>query len=314
MGCEELEPGDETYCDTLGSGVAPCNTNPREITSPNDWSCLDLPAPTLPPARPPTMPVAFVLPVVEWGALQPLAGLGLTSYLCLNTQFNCTTQPFPPYTTVAGSLGGNPLPAGATGIPVYEGFDGFVKFDVGPPGVPDGAPDDLHFVPLSYYLGGSISGDVTQGPPLLMIRKGDLKTVVGQLRVNPDTTQTAGTLIVGAYDCDGAPVSDARIEINAPTNGLVKFQLPLSRIPFVQPEGQPLYTGSSGIAGYLNVTPGAVHVDVFRRGDTTPFGTGDVGVVAGQITIGPMRPAFLNDANLAGARIADAPTTPSTTP
>jgi hypothetical protein len=313
VGCQGLDSAEETYCDTLGSGVAPC---PTDINPLNDWSCLDTPPPMLGMPRPPTEPVAFVLPVVEWGTLGPLAGQGLTSFLCSVTQFECPMPSFPPYPTVAGSLGGNPLPPGATGIPVYEGFDGFVKFDVvGPPGVPDGAPDDFHFVPLTYYLGGTVSGDVTQGPPLLMIRKGDFKAVIRQtFRIDPATTQGSGTLIVGAYDCDGAPVTDARVEINAPPTNIARFQLPLARIPFAQPSGQPLYTGSSGLVGFANVPPGAVHIDVYRRGDTTPFGQGDVGVVADQISVGPMRPAFLNDANLSGARIADAPTTPTTTP
>jgi hypothetical protein len=200
-------------------------------------------------------------------------------------------------------LGNTPLPLGAAGVPMLEGFDGFIKFDV----VPDApvAPDQ-EFAPENYYLAGAASGDLSQGPPVLMVTNGLRSSIVQSsfTGVDPMSVANNGIVVSGIYDCKGSPVAGARVEITVngqPANGAVPFLLPGSRIPIAQPTDKPLYTtATAAIAGFLNVPPGTVRVLAYRGDDTEPFGEVQVGSVAGQITVGPVRPAYLNSANLTG--------------
>jgi len=200
-------------------------------------------------------------------------------------------------------LGMAMLPPGAAGVPMLEGFDGFIKFDVITP--PD-TPTDNQFVSEAYYLTQPVSGAVSSGPPVLMVTKG-LRSSIAQNSFNnldPNTVATNGIVVSGIYDCKGNPVTNARVEITLngqPAAGVVPFLLPASRIPNAQPMDQPLYTtANAGIAGFLNVPPGTVKVLAYRADDTTPFGEVQLGSVPGQITVGPVRPAYLNSANLTG--------------
>jgi hypothetical protein len=295
-GCTELDAANDLVCDVSGE----CTPGDPEPQDDPRWACLDQTPPALPPPRPPSMPVGFIIPVLEWGSLASLAGQGLTAALCDVTAFDCTRPLAPPYTTRSGFIGNTPLPPeanGAAGIPIFEGFDGFVKFTVA---LPPTAPPEAAFVPLTYYLGGRVNGDVTQGPPIVMLNRGSLANVFSQSfgGVDPMVAAGGGIVVVGAFDCNGAPVDNARIEINQP--GAIPFVLPASRIPISQSADEPLYTGPSGLAGYLNVTR-AVQVRAFRGNDTEPFGTGQFGAVAGEISVFGLRPAFLNDANVRGA-------------
>jgi hypothetical protein len=292
-GCAELDPQDDIVCESEGNCTA---AQPVSQVS-QQWACLDKTPPVLPAPRPPTQPVGFVIPVLEWGTLASLAGQGLTAAYCTNTDFSCKT-PLTQYTTRAGYIGDQPLPpeaAGAAGLPIFEGFDGFIKFTVT---LPTGSPASAEYVPVTYGLGGRVSGDVTQGPLVLMLDRGTLANVLGQSFPNVDLTAAAGlgVVVVGAFDCNGAPVNNARIEINK--TGVIPFVLPASRIPIAQSPDEPLFTGTAGLAGYLNVPLGAVQVSAFRGNDTVPVGVGQFGSVAGEISAFALRPPYLNDANV----------------
>jgi hypothetical protein len=254
-----------------------------------------------------TDPVGFVLPIVEWDSRNPLAGRGLTATLCPVAQFTCENPLAPPFVVQEGVLGTLPLPLSTAGVPVPEGFDGFVKFDVlAPPDV----TNDQQFVPVSYYLGGPISGDISQGPPILMTQRGLLDAMRQQAfaDIDADTLQRFGLLQLGVYGCNGTPVNDARIELvaggQAPSS-LVPYQLPASRIPIAVPPDQPLYTGTSGLVGYWGVPAGAVQARAYRRGDTAPFATAELGSVPGQMSQASIRPPYLNDANVVGTPIGN---------
>jgi hypothetical protein len=297
LGCSSDADLATGYLGDTSEPVDPPRTVVLDLADP--WWCLDLPPPSLREPRPVTQPVGFVLPVVEWGTLTPLAGRGLTATLCSNTQFSCASPLAPPYAVREGMLGSLPLPAGAAGVPVIEGFDGFIKFQV--PSYPgDPVSEVLEFIPLSYYLGGPISGEVSQGPPLTLLQRGLWETVLQQSFPELDRAplQERGTLMAGVFDCNGDPVSDARVEINL-AGAVTPFLLPSSRIPIAQPAGSVI-TIESGLLGYLGVPPGAVQLRAFRRGDTEPFGRAELGIVAGEMSAASLRPAYLNDANLRG--------------
>jgi len=193
------------------------------------------------------------------------------------------------------------------GVPVYEGFDGFVKFTVSSPG--GGASD---YVPETYYLGGKVFGDVSQGPPLLMLRHDAEDNLLKQsfTSVDPATAKAMGVIVVVAYDCNRNPVSNARIEISTQAQPgsppPIPFLLPATRIPIPAsppPYDQPVYTETSGAVGYLNVAPGSVNVKAFRGNDTVPFAEGQLGAVGGELSVASIRPSYLTDANITGVAI-----------
>lgn len=294
--CVELDPAEDVLCESEGT----CTSVLPDVPSvPDEWACLGQQPPLLPAPRPPDQLVGFVIPVLEWGTLTSLAGQGLIVQYCTTLDFRCQ-PPLDQYITRAGFIGNQPLPPAAaslTGLPIAEGFDAFLKFAMQ---LPTGAPPSEQFISVTYYLGGRVSGDVTQGPPLLMLTRTDVNNVMAQSfpSVDPTVATNQGIVVVGAFDCNGAPVNNARIEINQ--TGVVPFVLPASRIPISQPANEPLYTGPAGLAGYLNVPLGATQISAFRGDDDQPFGTGEVGSVAGELSVFALRPAYLNDANVPG--------------
>jgi hypothetical protein len=287
LACADAEP----------SAAAPGGTGDVAATD-SPWWCLDQ-APTAQAFEPKREPVAFALQVVEWGTLRPLAGTGLTAKLCASQQFTCETPLVAPYVVTDGGLGATPLPPGIAGVPIMEGFDGFIRFEVMAP--PD-APSEQQFVPTNYYLGGTIVGDLTQGPTLMMVQHSTWETMVQASfpDVDPLATRDLGIVMLGAYDCNGVPADDIRIEIGQvdPARTVTPFLLPPSRVPIEQPAQQPLVTGTSGRAGYIGVPPGAVQLRAFRRGEAEPYGTVELGVVPGEVSVASLRPAYFVDANV----------------
>jgi hypothetical protein len=302
VGCADLADPTETYCE-LHQGEGSCSGGTG-----GPWWCVDQASPPLPlPTQGKIL--AFVQPVLEWSTKAPLAGRGLSATLCGAPDSACA-NPLGNQQIREGMLGPNPFPEGvptiAAGVLVPEGFDGFIKFDMPPP--PNGTEAD-RFVTDAYYLGGEISGvsgPISTGGPILMLQKKLLTAVVKDTFRMEDAMATTvtdqnGTLAVSAYDCNGQPVPDARIEIKAngqtPT-GVMPFQLPASRIPVAQPPG-PLLTSQVGLAGYFNVPPGNVQILAFKDVDATePFGTIQLGSVAGQITLAPIRPEYVRVADV----------------
>lgn len=293
VACTSLDEPDENFCD-LNPGVGTCGL-------PDPWWCLDETPPPLPPAQPGKV-VGFVLPVVEWGTKLPLAGRNLQATLCSVTDYTCTPPLAMPYMVQDGLLGQTQLPPGAAGVPVPEGFDGFVKFEVLPP-TPNTPPEDL-FVPDTYYMGGTVIGD-TQGAPLLMIQRRQIQTIITQSfqGVDVGAAQSLGVVAFNVYDCDGNPAADARVDIRVQgrePEGVIPFQLPASRIPLAQVPGEPLFTAPSGGGGFLNVPAGTVSLSAYRR-DNVLIGVFELGSVPGEISVGSIRPAYVRDANIAGA-------------
>jgi hypothetical protein len=245
--------------------------------------------------------VAFVLPVVEWTTIAPLAGRGLTATLCPSVLFSCATPVAPPYVVQDRMLGNYALPPSAAGIPAPEGFDGFIKFDVL---ASNAVPADQVFIPTNYFLPGPIAGDISQGPTVLMLTRGNRAIMLQQSfpELDPLSGQAA-MVIARVFDCRGQPVSDARVEITVAgqeRDGVVPFLVPRSRIPIQVPPDEPLVTGTSEMVGFLGVAPGTVQLRAFRRGETEPFATTEIGAVAGEISVGLLRPAALESANVAG--------------
>lgn len=298
LGCAELDPSDESYCD-LNAGVGTCASQPGDVDGP--WWCVNQPPQELPP--PQARLVAFVLPAIDWGTRAPMAGNGLTASLCTVLNYACPVPLADPYAVQAGRLENIPIPPPAAGVPVPEGFDGFIKFDVN---VPPGTPEAQRYVPETYYLGGAISGETTLGAPILMIQRGQRETIVRQSfsNVDPAIPIGLGSLAFGVYDCNGDPVLGARVEIRmegeAPA-GVLPFQLPASRIPVQQPANQDLTTDpASGLAGYLSVPGGTVQLTAYRTdipsGDM--IGRIEIGSVPGELSVGSIRPPYARDANL----------------
>jgi hypothetical protein len=305
LACSDLDRGEDTYCETTGNGIGPVCGASQEDVSEDRWACLDQEPPMLPNPRPGAF-VGFIQPVVEWSTLTPLAGRGLQASLCRIFDLECRMPILPPYMIQDGMVGEMPLPpaaAGFAGVVMPEGFSGFIKFEV-VPAQPD-TPEAGRYVPSQYYLAGSVSGNLSVGPPVIMFQQGVRAQIVQSSfpGTDPLSVLNNAAIAFGVYDCNGKPVSDARIELNvggvSPPN-VIPFQLPASRIPVAQPRDQPLYTGGSGIAGFLNVPPGTVQVRAFRRNDDQQFGAVELGAVAGQLTIGPVRPDYLKGANLEG--------------
>jgi hypothetical protein len=284
-------------------GIGPDRSSP--------WWCLGQVPPPLPPPRSgvfSTLAVSFVLPVVDWTTRAPLAGRGLRATLCSTLDSLCQTPLAPPY-LVPDATAGSALPPGAAAIPVPEGFDGFIKFDVLPT---SDNPTDQQFLPVAQYLGGILSGDITQGPPVLMVPRPTLNAIVQQSfpGVDPGVVSSNGIVEVGVYDCNGGSVTDARIELEVngqAVPGVVPFQLPASRIPIAQASDRPLYTSPNGWVGYLNVAPGVVRVLAYRGDETEPFAETQLGAVAGQISQGLIRPAYFQDASIPGSASAPTP-------
>lgn len=292
-GCTQLDEGEESFCD-LNPGVGECGLS-------DPWWCLDQTPPDLPLPEPGRI-VGFVLPVVEWGSKLPLAGRNLQAKLCSVTDYTCNVGIAPPYMVQNGMLGGMPLPAGAAGVPVPQGFDAFVKFEVlADPSTPEGD----RFVPDTYYMGGTVTGN-TQGAPLLMIQRKDIQTIITQSfgsGVDVNMAQNLGVIAFQVYDCDNRPAGDTRVDIRMlgrEPEGVIPYQLPASRIPIAQVPGQPLYTAASGGGGFLNVPAGTVQLSAYRR-DGVPIGVFELGSVPGEISVGSIRPAYLRDANIVGA-------------
>lgn len=270
------------------------------------WGCLEVPPPSLP--VPSGAPAAYALPVVEWAARTPLTGQGLTSVPCLVTPNTCVPPAGMPYKPEPGMLAGMPapqLPMPLAAIPLREGFDGFLKFTVDEPGI----PETQAYLPLAYYLGGPLVGQATVTDlAILMIRRNVLDSVIRESfeRVGLDNAMEAtvdrtnrGLVVLRAIDCQGAEARDVYFTINR--EGVIPFQLPVSRLPLagVPPYTEPVYTDDLGTAGFANVLPGNVRVEAYRRGFDEPFGVGDLGVVAGQISVTVIRPRYFNTAALA---------------
>lgn len=262
------------------------------------WWCLGQEPSALPAPRRDTL-VGFVLPVVEWSTQQPLAGRGLTARLCPAIDFSCTTPLFPPYAIRDATLNGMPLPLGAAGIPVPEGFGGFLRFDVE---VSPAAPPADDFMPTSYFLAGVVSGDISVGPPVTLIRRGEFGMMLDQsfpgLTAGPFVSSS---VTASVRDCNGQPVVGARVEVSrsgASLDGVVPFQLPPSGILVAQPLDEPLLTGDTGAVGYVNVPAGAMQLLAFRPGDSEPFARAELGVVPGQNSLIALRPVSLTGASL----------------
>lgn len=299
VGCSDLDAGDESYCD-VNAGVGPCGT----VGIDEDiWWCLDEQPPPLPMIRPNQL-VGFALPAFDWSTRIPMSSIGITATLCPPLDSTCPRPLAPPYLVVDGRLGSNPLPLGAAGVPVPEGFDGFIKFNA----IADAtAAEADRYVPANYYLGGTVSGDMTTGGPILMLQRGLGERVVRQSfpTADPLTTLNQAALAFGVYDCNGNAARDVRVEVNVGGTrppGVLPFQLPASRIPIAQPLDQDLVTDVTGLAGYLNVPPGAVQLIAYQRtGMQREVGRVELGAVPGELSIGSIRPAYVLDANIKGA-------------
>src|SRR5262249_47998155 len=153
---------------------------------------------------------------LEWSRRTPLMDNGLTATLCGTGDVGCTRPLSPrPIPIRTGSLGATvQLPPGAAGIPVVEGFDGFIKFDV-TPDVP--IPDDQQFVSTLFYLNGVIAGPISQGPAILMFQKQFRQNILQASfpSVDFNTVVNQGVVVVGVYDCNSKPVEDARVELTS---------------------------------------------------------------------------------------------------
>jgi hypothetical protein len=169
LGCSDLDDPQDTWCLTEGQGVGDCVDPEGQVDGPNPWSCLGQAAqePTFVPAR----PAGLVLPVLEWSSRASLMDQGLTATLCRAGDWQCldpiNDTPIPIRTGVLGSS--VQLPPFAAGVPVAEGFDGFIRFDVDP-GNP-ATPDEQRYVSTFLYLTGPIAKTVTVGPPILMFQR-----------------------------------------------------------------------------------------------------------------------------------------------
>ncbi|MEO8183356.1 MAG: hypothetical protein ABI895_31365 [Deltaproteobacteria bacterium] len=311
VACSGLADGSETWCDTDGQGLAGCGTGGSGDGpgDPGPWWCLD--QPVRDPDFTPMKPAALVLPVLEWSTRQPLIDQGLTATLCPTGDPSCARPLSQAIPIRAGTLGGAvQLPPGAAGVPVFEGFDGFIKFDVvpDPAQVAAGGPPDpeQQFVSDYYYLNGIIAGGVSQGPPILMFQRRFRSVILAQsfpTVVDQTGVIAKGALAFGVYDCNGQPVNDAKVVLTSggqPAPDVIPFRLPASRIPDAQPIDQDLYTQSSGAAGFLNVPIGFVAVTAYQR-DGTYIGKLQLGSVGGQLTIGSVRPDFARKADITGS-------------
>jgi hypothetical protein len=305
----DLPCTDDDSCQAVGSQLEcrsgfcrgiPSTSAGALSTAGGAWWCLDQEPPPLQAPRPASDPVMFVLPVVEWGSLAPLRGGGLTATLCAAVDFTCRQPLFPPYVVGEGSVGATALASGFTSVPVPEGFDGFIKFEI--ESAPD-TPEELQFMPFAYYLSGPVMGDVTQVPPLLMVQRRMFDSVLEQSfpGIDAEASRALGSVDVSVYDCNGEPVSNARVELNIAGQSvldLIPFQLPASGIPIMAPPDQPLYTSTSGRIGYFNAALGAVQLRAYRRGDTEPFGSVELGSVAEQFSGSMIRPRYFTDAHI----------------
>lgn len=300
VGCSALDDGGDTCALDDTCEISTVEPPPEETA----WGCLTLPPPAV--NQPSAMPVVYAVPVVEWSVRTPLTGRGLTATLCGIAQAQCDSPLAQPYTVEPASVGGMPvpIPMPLAPVPLPEGFDGFIKFQV-----TDEVPSpETAFLPLAYYLGGPVIGQVTATDlALLMIRRNLLNTVIqqsfertgldGDMEATVDTVMR-GIVVLRAIDCLGEPAPDVRFTINR--EGVIPFQLPRSRLPLSgqPPYTEPIYTDELGTAGFVNVLPGNVRVEAYRRDDTVPFGTYDIGVLEGQISLTVLRPAYFNTAAL----------------
>jgi len=290
--------------ETTGAGLEPSDGG--DPATEDGWWCLGKAPQVLPQPRRGDVVVGFVLPVVEWISVTPLVNRGLVATLCPSALFNCESPLAPPFAIRDGLLANTALPAGAAGIPVPEGFDGFIKLDVIDVVAQSFISADQVFIPASYYLPGPISGDISLGHAVLMLQRGSRNTLFQQSFPSLDfnTALSSGTVISAVSDCQGQLVSDVRVEITVAGRavpGMTRFVLPNSRIPIEVPPDEPLVTGASGMVGFIGVPPGAVQLRAFRRDEAQPFGTTELGAVSGEISVGSLRPAYLRGANLGGS-------------
>jgi hypothetical protein len=161
---------------------------------------------------------------------------------------------------------------------------------------------------VSHFLGGRVFGDVTVTSPLLMLQRGALDALRRSAfpDVEADTLQRFGMLQLGAYDCFGESVEDARIELfdgRQALSGVVPYLVPASRIPIRVPTDQPVYTGASGLVGYWGVPAGALQARAYRRGESEPFASAELGSLPGQMSQASLRPRYLKDVNVSAPPI-----------
>jgi hypothetical protein len=320
VACSGLADGGETYCLTEGQGLGGCGTGgssgDETPGGTGAWWCLDQ-TPVDPPFTPGNL-AALILPVLEWGTRTPLMDRGLTATLCPTGNVTCENPLAAPITIKSGLLGPavGTLPPGAAGVPLQEGFDGFIKFDVAQdPSMPP-VPEDQQFASTFLYLNGIIAGPVSRGQPVLMFQRRFRQGIVRDTFPSADVNQVVsrGAVAVGVYDCDGKPVDNARVELTTegrPAPEALPFILPPSRIPLPQTLGQPLVTQATGSAGFLNVPLGYVVVTAYQQDGGTRIGQVQLGSVAGQLTIGAVRPDFARKADITGSvRVEPPPTSP----
>lgn len=304
LGCGSLDSGVET-CASQNN----CFEGVEEVLTPDPaWECLTQPPPNL--TQPSGAVAAYALPVVEWLNRLPLTGIGLTVTPCPSALSDCRMPAGMPYQPQPEMLGGMPveIPMPLAPIPLREGFDGFLKFEV----MEATQNPDGPYLPLAYYLGGPIASQVTINPlAILMIRRGTLDTVIREsferamVAENADTMVDRvgrGLVVLRAINCLGQPVAGARFTINREG---IPFTLPASRLPIASPPpyGTPPTTEpadpNTGAAGFANVVPGTTEVQGFIGDNPVPFGTAEIGVVGGQITVAVIKPAYFNTAAVA---------------
>jgi len=147
------------------------------------------------------------------------------------------------------------------------------------------------FAELEYVLGGPMIGApdgemAVQGVPLPMFSEGARSTLYGDLRMGL-VDSTRGVILGRVLNCDGVRAAGVTVEPAAldtvPGAVAFRFESSLLAVP------APLETAAPGMAGFVNVLPGALAIEA-----QTPGGeiTTAVRVRPNVITIAELRPGL----------------------
>lgn len=249
---------------------------------PPEWSCVSEQVGLLPrePAR-----VRYELSVFDFNSqpTAPSAVPGLEVQVCGS---GSCEQPLPPCTPAEPSALEQCYRSSVGARPFEQIFD--LPYGFSNATLRFTAPG---YAELDYVLGGPMIGApdgemVVRGVPLPMFSEGARSTMYADLGMSP-VDVTRGVLLGRVLNCEGVRAAGVKVETAAlgvmPGAVAFRFESSLLAVP------SPLETAAPGIAGFVNVLPGAIGIEAQTPGGEIATA---VRIRSNVITIAELRPGL----------------------